>query len=318
MENDIYYKLMALTREELDILDGANVNQSLYTDNADFIIDSNKLLTKNKLIDIRKHTRFVHFPKHKHNYIELIYVYKGTFRHIINTQKLELKSGELIFLNQQISHEVLPSEYRDIAINFIIRPEFFNYILTFLDNDNIICDFLFTTLYTNNAKAEYLYFKVSENAEIQETIKKIMIELYKPSTMSEATIKLLVGLLLVELANSSDSIESYSVNDYEKKLVVKTLNYIDTNYRTATLYEISEKLSQPHYKLSRTIKKYTGLTFNELLQEKRLSKAQELLKSTNLPISTIVQSIGYENQTYFYKIFKEKYDNTPKQYRDKC
>lgn len=318
LENDIYYKLMALTREELDILDGANVNQSLYTDNADFIIDSNKLLTKNKLIDIRKHTRFVHFPKHKHNYIELIYVYKGTFRHIINTQKLELKSGELIFLNQQISHEVLPSEYRDIAINFIIRPEFFNYILTFLDNDNIICDFLFTTLYTNNAKAEYLYFKVSENAEIQETIKKIMIELYKPSTMSEATIKLLVGLLLVELANSSDSIESYSVNDYEKKLVVKTLNYIDTNYRTATLYEISEKLSQPHYKLSRTIKKYTGLTFNELLQEKRLSKAQELLKSTNLPISTIVQSIGYENQTYFYKIFKEKYDNTPKQYRDKC
>lgn len=309
---------MALTREELDILDGADVNQSLYTDNTDFIIDSNKLLTKNKLIDIRKHPRFVYFPKHKHNYIELIYVYKGTFKHIVNNQKLELKSGELIFLNQQISHEVLPSEYRDIAINFIIRPEFFSYILTFLDNDNIICDFLFTTLYTNNARAEYLYFKVSENEEIQEIIKKIMVELYKPSTMSEATIKLLVGLLLVELANSSDSIESYFVNDYEKKLVVKTLNYIDTNYKTATLYEISEELNQPHYKLSRTIKKYTGLTFNELLQEKRLSKAQELLKSTNLPISTIIQAIGYENQTYFYKIFREKYDTTPKGYRDKC
>lgn len=312
----MYYKLLALTREEIDILEGSDVNQSLYTDDVDFIVDSNKLLTKNKLIDIRKHPRFVHFPEHKHNFIELIYAYKGSFRQVINSQKLTLKEGELIFLNQQIYHEVLPSDYKDIAINFIIKPEFFNYILTFLDNDNIICDFLLTTLYTNHAKAEYLYFKVSKNKEIQETIDRIMWELYKPSTMSEATIKLLVGLLLIELAKKTDSIEGYSANDYEKKLVLDTLNYIDTNYKTATLYEISNRLRQPHYKLSRIIKKYTELTFNELLQEKRLSKAAELLKSTNLPISETIQSIGYENLTYFYKIFKKKYNTTPKKYRD--
>lgn len=316
MKNQIYYKLLALTKEEIDILKGANVNKGLYTDYADFIVDSNKLLTKNKLIAIRKHPRFIHFPKHKHNFIEIIYVYKGNFRHIVNSQELILKEGELIFLNQQIYHEILPSEYRDIAINFIIKPEFFNYILTFLDNDNIICNFLLTTLYTNHAKAEYLYFKVSKNKEIHEAIYKIIWELYKPSTMSEAKIKLLIGLLLIELAKNSDSIEGYSANNYERKLVLDTLNYIDTNYKTAALFEISKKLIQPNYKLSRIVKKYTELTFNELLQEKRLNKAVELLKSTDLPISEIAQSIGYENLTYFYKIFKEKYNTTPKNFRN--
>ena len=184
------------------------------------------------------------------------------------------------------------------------------YFFVYLSNN------YFTLRYTNHAKAEYLYFKVSENKEIQETIDKIMWELYKPSTMSEATIKLLVGLLLIELAKNSDSIEGYSANDYEKKLVLDTLNYIDAKYKTATLYQISDRLRQPHYKLSRIIKKHTELTFNELLQEKRLSKAAELLKSTNLPISEIAQSIGYENLTYFYKIFKTKYNTTPKEYRD--
>lgn len=312
----MYYKLLALTKEEIDILKGANVNKGLYTDYADFIVDSNKLLTKNKLIAIRKHPRFIHFPKHKHNFIEIIYVYKGSFKHIVNSQELTLKEGELIFLNQQIYHEILPSEYRDIAINFIIKPEFFNYILTFLDNDNIICNFLLTTLYTNHVKAEYLYFKVSKNKEIHETIYKIIWELYKPSTMSEAKIKLLIGLLLIELAKNSDSIEGYSANNYERKLVLDTLNYIDTNYKTAALFEISKKLIQPNYKLSRIVKKYTELTFNELLQEKRLNKAVELLKSTDLPISEIAQSIGYENLTYFYKIFKEKYNTTPKNFRN--
>lgn len=59
-----------------------------------------------------------------------------------------------------------------------------------------------TTLYTNHVKAEYLYFKVSKNKEIHETIYKIIWELYKPSTMSEAKIKLLIGLLLIELAKT--------------------------------------------------------------------------------------------------------------------
>jgi len=312
---DIYDKLTALTDEEIRILNGEQeVNKSLYTDEGKFIIDSNKLLPKGQLINIRKHTRFVHFPEHNHNYIEVSYVYKGTLTQIIGGRKIKLKKGEIIFLNQYITHEIEASSKEDIIINFIIRPEFFDYILTLLDDENLISKFLITTLYKDYESAEYLYFKVSEKKEIESLLERIITELYEQAIMGDAAIKLLVGLLLVELSRNSQNIEVYSTDNYEKMIIISIFKYIDENYDKATLGELSQKLKQPNYKLSKLIKKHTGMTFKELLQEKRLSKAAFLLKMSSYSITEIIELVGYENPTYFYKIFEEKYGVTPRKY----
>lgn len=315
MLKDIHDKLMALTEEELRILNGeSSVNKSIYTDEGKFIIDSNKLLQNGELISIRKHTRFINFPSHKHNYIEFNYVYQGQLSQIIDNKEITLQKGELIFLNQYITHEIKASNKEDIIINFIIRPEFFDYIITLLENENIISKFLLTTLYTDYDEGEYLYFKVSERKDIQDLVEKIINELYTTSIMKKATIKLLVGLLLVELIKNSQDIETYSVDNYEKMLIIQSLKYIEEFYNKATLLELSEKLNQPDYKLSKLIKKHTKMTFKELLQEKKLSKAVELIRSTEYSIAEIMEFIGYENPTYFYKIFREKFGMTPREY----
>ena len=316
MLKEIHDKLIALTEEEARILSGENsVNQSIYTDDGNFVIDSNKLLPNGELIDIRKHTRFVNFPRHKHNYIEFNYVYQGKLTQIIDNKEITLQKGELIFLNQYITHEIKASNRDDIIINFIIRPEFFDYIITLLDNENIISKFLLTTLYTDYDEGEYLYFKVSQRKDIQDFVEKIITELYTNSIMKKATIKLLVGLLLVELIKNSQDIEIYSIDNYEKMLVLQSLKYIEENYNSATLLELSEKLRQPDYKLSKLLKKHTEMTFKELLQGKKLSKAIELIKSTDYSIAEMLEIIGYENPTHFYKIFKNKYGMTPREYK---
>ena len=79
MIKEIHNRLMALTEEEVEILNGENsVNKSIYTDDGKFIIDINKLLPKGELIDIRKHTRFINFPSHNHNYNDIIMYIKGS------------------------------------------------------------------------------------------------------------------------------------------------------------------------------------------------------------------------------------------------
>jgi YesN/AraC family two-component response regulator len=316
MLKEIHDKLMELTDEESRIISGENsVNKSIYTDEGKFVIDSNKLLPSGELINIRKHTRFINFPSHKHNYIEFNYVYQGKLTQIIDNKEITLQKGELIFLNQYITHEIKASKKEDIIINFIIRPEFFDYIITLLGNENIISKFLLTTLYTNYDEGEYLYFKVSERKDIQDLLERIIIEIYTSSIMKKATIKLLVGLLLVELIKNSQDIEAYSVDNYEKLLIIQSLKYIDEFYDKGTLLELSEKLKQPDYKLSKLIKKHTKMTFKELLQEKKLSKAIELIKLTNYSIVEIIDLVGYENPTYFYKIFKNKFGMTPRDYK---
>ena len=319
MKKYILDRLFELTEEEKMILEGKKrVDQSIYTDENQFIIDSKKILLDNQLITIRRHTRFIDFPEHKHNFIELNYVYKGSLTERIYDKKINLKEGEIIFLNKYISHAIDNSSENDIIINFIIRPEFFDFILGLSENDNIIFNFLIKTLYLNkNDKGEYLYFKVSDERYIQEILKKIIIEIYESSLMSSTTIKLLFGLLIVELIKKPNKIESYSEDSYDNLMIIDILKYIDSNYKNATLFEISEILNQPHYKISKLIKKHTNMTFKELLQEKRLNKAKELLTDTDMSIVEIISLVGYENLTYFYNIFKKKYGYTPKAYKNK-
>ena len=75
MNQELLDKLKVISPEEEQILAGeTEVQKSIYTAADDFIVDGSQMLDAGKLIDIRPHTRFVHFPRHKHNYIEIIYM----------------------------------------------------------------------------------------------------------------------------------------------------------------------------------------------------------------------------------------------------
>ena len=54
----------------------------------------------------------------------------------------------------------------------------------------------------------------------------------------------------------------------------------------------------------------------ELLQEKRLSQAAWLLRNTGRHVDEIAVSVGYENVSYFHRLFAARFGCSPKQYRD--
>lgn len=312
LKKEVYEKLTAFTESELKLKRDSIIDT---TGNKEETVINMIPWQKNQMFAIKRHTRFSIFPKHRHNYIEITYVFRGKMIQKIKDKEVIVQKGELIFLNQKIVHEIGMTTEEDIILNFLIKPEFFDYIFNLLDKENIISKFLLSTIYSGSIQGEYLCFHVSEISDIQEIIEKIIEEIYQEKPMKNIKVQLLMGMLITELLNNSNFIESYSEKNYDTKLIMNVLKYIDEEYRTANLIEISKKLNQPNYKISKVIKEATGLTFSELLQEKRLEKASELLKNTSLSIEDIIKDVGYENATYFYKIFKNKFDMSLKQYR---
>ena len=69
------------------------------------------------------------------------------------------------------------------------------------------------------------------------------------------------------------------------------------------------------YWLSREIRRRTGKTYKELLQEKRMQQAVYLLTNSKIPVTDIIESVGYDNTSYFYRKFRERYGMSPKEYR---
>ena len=85
MRRELLDMLKKITPEEQELLDGSReIRKERYTNRRDFVVDSRLLLEKGRLIEIRPHTRFAYFPKHRHNYVEMVYMCAGTTTHIIN------------------------------------------------------------------------------------------------------------------------------------------------------------------------------------------------------------------------------------------
>lgn len=324
MKKELLDQLRKITDEEQKILDGENqVDRELYTSgyvlkSSQFTVDSAKMLEEGKLITVRTHTRFVHFPLHRHNYIEALYVCEGSLTNIIGGgQEVVVKKGELLFLNQFTRHEILPAGENDIAINFIMLPEFFDVAYTMTGKNSALADFLVNILRRDEQRGEYLYFKVSDNLQIQNLLENMIYSLVTGENDDSRINQTTMGLIFMYLVDSIQSVQTCRPDQYENMISMTTLNYIEQKYRSATLTELGSQLRLPSHTLSRLIKKSTGYNFKELLQRKRLSKSVQLLCDTDLPVSDIIASVGYENNSYFHRVFKERYGMTPHAFRVK-
>ena len=316
MHEELIRELSVITDEEQRILEGRNeIDQQIYTEKKEMIVDCDKLLQKGKLIQVRPHTRFVHFPEHRHNYIEVIYMCQGMTTHIVNGNQIRLREGELLFLNQNAVQEILPAGAEDIAVNFIVLPEFFDTAFSMISGEeNMLKTFLVDALCGKDGEISYLHFHVAGILPVQNLVENMVWTIFYDLSNKRSCTQITMGLLFLQLLNCMDKMET-GQNRFDAELVTTVLGYIEEHYRNGTLSELSEQMNTDVYWLSREIKKRTGKTYKQLLQEKRMQQAVWLLANSSAPVADIIESVGYDNTSYFYWKFREKYGVSPREYR---
>ena len=98
--------------------------------------------------------------------------------------------------------------------------------------------------------------------------------------------------------------------------LVYMLNYIQANYTHISVRELAAFFHYSERQISRLIKEYTGMNFPDLIRHLKLSRACELLTNPDLPVTTVMETVGYADLSSFYKAFKACYGMTPAQYRE--
>lgn len=315
MKKEIISELEKITDEEQAILNGDSIKKQYYTNKNFFQIESQKLLKKNELITVRGHTRFIEFPQHNHDYIEIMYICKGTITHIIDEELLVMKEGDLIFLNQHIRHGIKKAGKEDIGINIIALPEFFDFPIKILGTNNILANFLVDSLRKTSTDSQYLFFRMKGNLLIENIMENIVYSLLNQNENEAQINQTSMGLLFMYVIDALDSLASYSKYNYREILLKMTLKYVNEQYKDATLTQLAKDSHQSLPALSRFIKRNLGFTFQELLQRKRFQQAVYLLVETELSVLDIISAVGYENSSYFYRKFRERYRLSPKEYR---
>jgi AraC-like DNA-binding protein len=104
---------------------------------------------------------------------------------------------------------------------------------------------------------------------------------------------------------------------YNSRRIEKAFEYMNNNYdKQITLGEVARLVSMTEVSFSRFIKKRTGNTFIDSLNEIRLGHASRMLIDTTHSISEISYHCGFNNISNFNRIFKKKKTCTPKEFRE--
>ena len=314
MNERILSRLAEITEEEQSILSGrGQIDRALYMDGTRDVITGDKLLAPGRLVTIRPHTRFVAFPRHTHDYVEMVYMAQGQTRHIVNGREVLLKEGELLMLGQNALQEIAPAGERDLAVNFIVRPEFFSQMLPYLGQEETPLRSFIVSCLAGENETGYLHFQVSQLLPIQNLIENLLYTLMEKVPNRRGILQMTMGLLFAQLLNHTEALRPDSP---EQDAVMSVLRYVELRYRDGSLTEIAAQLHYEIPSLSRLIRQKTGKNYTQLVQDKRLSQAAWLLRNTEKKVDEIARSVGYENISFFHRLFAQRYGMSPKKYRD--
>lgn len=291
-------------------------NQKVYVFKFNDQKKENAFSPPNPKLEIVKHSRYSTIPFHIHDYIEMNYVYAGSCTAVVQDKIIPLKCGDVCIMDTNVPHTIRDAWEKDIIINILMDKSYFTAsMLGQLSSNSIISDFILEAISHDRLHNRFLLFHCQNSDKLSSFVEELLCEFYEPSFCAKDIINAYMVLIFAEMLRHFQT-DNYSKSANAKRNpILDILQYIEENFQTCTLLEVAQNFSfHPNY-LSRLIRKSTGKSFKQLLQEQKLNKSAYLLKYTSMTVADILSEIGYQNHGFFNKIFKERYGVTPKEYQ---
>ena len=244
------------------------------------------------------------FRPHCHDYYEFFMVKQGDAHHIVNDQYQILAEGNLLFIRDFDYHDYKRADNKYFEfLNLAVSSEMMNSVFEYLGDDFPKEKFL------NSPMPPMVTLPVTER-------EKFFYRLNELNQTGDAkTVRLKLKTLLVDIFTNyfltysakTSNVPLWLEMTYEKMKNPK--NFIAGVDR---MYEISGR-SREH--LCRSLKEHYNTTPSVLVNDLRLEYCANLLINSNLSVTDICYSGGYDNLSWFYKVFCNKYGVTPSKYR---
>ncbi|MCU0469326.1 MAG: AraC family transcriptional regulator [Arcicella sp.] len=253
------------------------------------------------------------FPLHFHEEFELNFIEnaKGAKR-IVGDNIETIDNMELVLVGSNIphgwfTHECQSENVHEVTIQF--HRDLFDE--KFLNRNQM--SFIRSML-------ERSFRGISFAPETIKNIKPRLLELSKTSGFS-SVMELLSILHDLSVSRNMKTLTTLTFANeqttYESRRIEKAFEYMRNNYeKEISLDDIAKIVNMTVVSFSRFIKKRTGKTFIDSLNDIRLGHASRLLIDTRLSIAEVSYRCGYNNLSYFNRIFKKKHNYTPKEFRE--
>lgn len=258
---------------------------------------------------------------HKHSFFELMYIMRGKATVMIEEEEVTYSAGNLCLMNHNTMHretEMADADILYISIDPSLIVQWPKQLEQPFQYRSILNRFFTENLSERTgSKRDYVDFQLLGEDQIP-TIAGEIIQAYTQKRIGyQFDIYSSLLRLFAVLENPEQYKATYVSMGYGRELVTleNAKRIIEENHGVIRRTELAKKLNYSCEYISQIIRAHTGYTFKKYCQKVQLQEAARLLRSTDLSVSKIAASLGYENRTQFYKIFQEEYQLTPSEYR---
>lgn len=223
----------------------------------------------------------------------LIVTVSGSGTVLVGGEEIDMSPGNGIFIQKNVKYSLVPSSERR-------HPE-----------DEWIVDLLEFGMSHGGMESELfvsrqcVFFRLHDPAAVTASLRRIhdlvvADEKYGPFLASAELYSLLIEL-------NRETLDVPRLSDKTSPVIDSVIRYIDDNFTKeislADLCDVAGGISEQY--LCRLFKQHTGKRPVEYILSKRISMARSYLEKTDMPISDIAKMTGFNNTSYFYRIFKK-------------
>jgi AraC-like DNA-binding protein len=252
------------------------------------------------------------FPLHYHEEFELnLIINAAGAKRIVGDHLGVIEDVELVLIGPNLNHawfthQCQSQEIREVTIQFhkdllderFLRRNQLNFIQKMFENAQR--GILFSREATDRIKDRILSLERKTGFDSVLELLSILHDLSASRNMR----------ILSDSSFTNDRLH------YNSRRIEKVFEYMNDHYSHAiTLAEVAKVANMPEVSFSRFIKKRTGVTFIDSLNEIRLGHASRMLIDTTHSVAEVAYKCGFNNISNFNRIFKKRKNCTPKEFR---
>ncbi|ANY72587.1 AraC family transcriptional regulator [Paenibacillus ihbetae] len=259
---------------------------------------------------------------HCHDYFQIWYVAKGALSHTVNNRTYQLTKGDIFVIPPFTLHSVtIPKDgdYEIYGCEFM--PSFVNERFEEFPEEEVFFDMAFLGSFLRedtDAQARISLDGGTETA-VRNVMKEMLMEYERRAPFFQLTLKaqLLVLLsILVRQVNGELVREGFEKSEKYREIMTKVVDYIHRHYQEdLKLHALCDLSNLSRSTFCQVFKDWTGKTFNRYLTDLRILQAMVMLKQADLSVTDVCYSTGFNELSYFCRIFKKYTGISPTEFR---
>ena len=246
---------------------------------------------------------------HAHEFFEVFLLLEGSIRHLINGKSIVLSNGSLTFIRPRDAHQFRPVRGSNCQmINLAVSQKTVNDLFAYLGNGFPSQLLLEPMLPPTINLTKPIKFQTRQRFE---RLNAIPLD---ESASKRTALRILLFELVTQFAQLAKSSNDSAVPSWLNSACEAMHRPENFSLGLPRLVELS-RVSSEH--LARTMQKHLNQTPTHFINQIRLNYCANQLIHGDRPIIDIGSEVGFESLSYFYKLFKLQYNDTPKRYREK-